>query len=838
MKRIRILDKLGLSYKCYSKFDIRNLKTDKYIRIINAHTKTFSLEDDIVFVRILNPEACILSTHYYWDYLSSELEKIDDNYIFFFSSRLRLPFRGESRNEYWTACRSMHLFYQSFGWCPIAGTTGLSFDFIFVLRTGVSESLDLAAHTAKSKFLNPECVYPDITYLMLHSEEEISQLQALWNLVDSKVATYLYSLGIVLPGEQFITARECITMETKTKYAFGIDLGTTNSCIAVSAKNAPAQIIKLRTETKAQAATLPSCVMYTADKTIVGKTAYEQRYDAAHVVYSSKRDIGSDTVYPITVEGKSLHITPVDVAAEILRSLKEQAEEFYGEVKDVTITVPAYFEADARHATIEAATKAGLNVLALINEPTAAALNYASTSDKSERVLVYDLGGGTFDVTLLDISRTDVDDMSDIFGEAESSGVYTRVLSTGGNRSLGGDDLDRIVADLAIEHSERAFAEDYPNVNKSLAEYMHADYPILYEQLVLKAEQLKKNLSSAESSVIDIELGADEFCPDRIRISFNESLFIEAANQIFARTVDIITQCFTQAQVPYSSVDKVILIGGSTKLKFIREALVNFMEKHGLSSSHIYSNINPDEAVALGASINSAIYFGDSEMMVSDVLSQSIGIAEKTMIGDKITNDQYHKLIPKNSSIPHTITYTTTVQANQTEACILVYQGDDPLLGNNTHIGTIHLAVPCVDILQRIDISLLIDASGSLKITAESGGNSISTKLENILRPAAQDTNTAKVQKSNARLSRFINSLKMYASKTDYATGMNLIERYKQGDKEVNLADIRHFVSTVTQEGYTKDQQRLQKELDAAASLTNVFKASGASSEDDIDEDT
>ena len=830
MRKIRVLDKLGLQYKCYTEDDIRS--GNKRLYIINSYTRAQSL-CDIIFVEILNPEACILSVHYYWDFLSTELEKLDDDYIFFFSSKLRLPFVGEKRAEYWTSCRAMQRFYQSFGWYPLAGITGLSFSFIFVLRTGLSERIELTTSTVTSKFLDPNCVYPDISDLSLYPDNEILALKAEWNRVDSIVANNLYSLGIILAGEQFKDTKEYEFMETKTKYAFGIDLGTTNSCIAVSMKNAPAQIIKLRTNTNTQVSTLPSCVMYTAEGTVVGKEAYEQRYDTSHVVYSSKRDIGSNTVYPICVNNKSLSITPVDVAAEILRTLKEAAEEFYGEVKDVTITVPAYFEADARHATIEAATKAGLNVLALINEPTAAALNYATISDKSERVLVYDLGGGTFDVTLLDISRNESDDMADIFGEAESSGVYTRVLSTGGNRCLGGDDLDRIVADLAIEHSERAFAEDYPDEGKSLAEYIH-EYPIVYEQLVLKAEKLKKNLGSSDSSIVDIELGGDEFCPNKLRITFNESLFVEAANQIFSRTVDIINSCFMQAQVSYSSVDKVILIGGSTKLQYIRDALTTYMEKQGLSASHIFSNINPDEAVALGASINSAIYFGDSEMMVSDVLSQSIGIAEKTMIGDKITNDQYHKLIPRNSSIPHTSTYTTTVQANQTEARVLVYQGDDPLLENNTHIGTIHLEVPCVDDLQRIDITFIIDASGSLKITAESGGNSISTKLENILRPAAKDT---KSQKSNTRLSRFINSLRVYASEEDYTTGMDLIERYKQGDSSVSLADIRKFVSTVTEANYSKEQKRLQEELDAASSLTNIFKASGASAEDDIGED-
>lgn len=617
----------------------------------------------------------------------------------------------------------------------------------------------------------------------------------------------------------------------KTKYAFGIDLGTTNSCIAVSTKNAPPKIIRLKTASDATAVTLPSCVMYTDDGIIVGKDAYNKRYDTKHVVYSSKRDIGSDKVYPIEVADTVKNITPVDVGAEILASLKRSAEELYGEVRDVTITVPAYFEADARYATIEAANKAGLNVLALINEPTAAALNYASTSDKSERVLVYDLGGGTFDVTILDICVNASDGMDDIFGTSESSGVYTKVLSTGGNRCLGGDDLDKIAADLAIEHSESSFKLDYPEITSSLADILHSDYPIIYEKIVLMSEQVKKGLDTSELKIIDAEFGGDDYCPYRLRITFNPSLFEKAADIIFNKTVDIIDQCFSRAQVPYDSVDKIILIGGSTKLSFIRDALKNFLSKHGLPASRVYSNINPDEAVALGAAINSSIYFGDSEMTVSDVLSQSVGISEKTMIGDRIGNDKYSKLILRNSAIPQTVTYTTSVEANTTEAIIPIYQGDSAVLDNNTHIGTVYLEVPCVDNLQDIKITLLVDASGFLTVTAKAAGNSITAKLENVLRPTAKvDSKESKVA---AKLSRFLNSLSLYASDEDKSLGINMIERFKNGDNSVTLNDIREFVTRATKESYSEATKDMQKKLNEAASLTNIFSAGGASAEED-----
>lgn len=617
----------------------------------------------------------------------------------------------------------------------------------------------------------------------------------------------------------------------KIKYAFGIDLGTTNSCIAVSTKNMPAKIIRLRNPDNTLAATLPSCVMYTPEGTIVGRPAYDRRYETAHVVYSSKRDIGSNKVYTLTVNDKPLAVTPVDVAAEILSTLKHSAEVEYGEVKDVTITVPAYFEADARHATLEAAKKAGLNVLALINEPTAAALNYASTTKQSERVLVYDLGGGTFDVTILDISIAETNsDIDDIFGESESSGVFTKVLSTGGNRCLGGDDLDRIVADKALEYSEPYFKQQHPEFTESLADLVHTKYPIVYEQIVLTAERLKKRLDTSDVHINDMSFGGNDYCPFEFRVTFVEELFEQAAEIIFSRTVDILDQCFKRAQVPYASIDKIILIGGSTKLSYIREDLKEFLAEHGLPKSRVYSNINPDEAVALGASINSAIYFGDSEMVVSDVLSQSIGIAEQIDVDGKITGEQYTKLILRNSAIPQTKIYTTNIQPNQTEARIPIYQGDSALLAGNMHIGTVHLAVPCVDKQQDIEITLVVDASGALNVTAKAAGNSISAKLENVLRPAARAT--TKETKVLSLLSRFENSLLLYASDEDKEVGLDMIDEFKGGNSNISIADIRSFVTSATRANSSKSMRKSQQKVRDAVSLTGIFSADGANTEE------
>ena len=238
------------------------------------------------------------------------------------------------------------------------------------------------------------------------------------------------------------------------KYAFGIDLGTTNSCIAVKAAGRPAEIIALADGRK----TLPSCVMYKDGNVIVGREAYIHRYDTDHVVYSSKRDIGSDKKYTIYANGDDappVEITPVDVAYEILKKLKQDAELLYGKdfIKDVTITVPAYFTLERRSATIEAANRAGLNVLALINEPTAAAVAYTEGSSGNERILVYDLGGGTFDVTLLSMTEPDAD-LAELFDDEDLSDTVAKVISSSGGPHLGGDDLDRLVYDLAVKNAK------------------------------------------------------------------------------------------------------------------------------------------------------------------------------------------------------------------------------------------------------------------------------------------------------------------------------------------------------------------------------------------------
>lgn len=620
-----------------------------------------------------------------------------------------------------------------------------------------------------------------------------------------------------------------------TKYAFGIDLGTTNSCIAVKTKDDVPKVIDLIEGSGDFTNTLPSCVMYDNGKIIVGKEAYQKRYDTKHVVYSSKRDIGSDKTYPIEINGEIVNITPVDVAAEVLSALKRSAEIVYGEVKDVTITVPAYFTAEARKATQEAAEKAGLNVKALINEPTAAALNYARNSEKDENILVYDLGGGTFDVTVLNI-RAGSSGLDDFFG-TESAAIGAEVLSTGGNRCLGGDDLDRIAADLAIQAAEATFKKEHPEIEESLVDFLKKKYPIVYEKIVLTAEQLKKRISTSNISVYNETFGKDDYCPYEVVTVFGDNIFAKAAEQIFMRTESIVQECMHNANIGYTDLDKVVLVGGSTKLIHIRNAIKNFLEKKKVSSDIIYSNFSPDEAVALGASINSAILTGEMNMEFSDVLSQSIGISEIDSVNGRSTGERYRILVSKNTKIPTTPkVHAAYVEPGETQVIIPFYQGDERLLEDNMHIGTVYLDIPKSDKPQDVSLKYWVTASGSLEVSASAGGNSINARLENILRPVAKKVD-AKTSKLKKELKRLEDTLREYASDEDLQVGLDRIEQVREHYTKESFSSLKKFIQEVTRKNISTALNGAQDGVRSKAALSSLFQADGASAEEDSDEE-
>ena len=549
-----------------------------------------------------------------------------------------------------------------------------------------------------------------------------------------------------------------------TQYAFGIDLGTTNSCIAVRTALQPAQVIPLADGEK----TLPSCVMYKNGEVIVGRRAYDHRADVDHVVYSSKRDIGSDKTYTVYANGDDkppVQVTPVDVACEILKRLKHDAELLYGDgfIKDVTITVPAYFTLERRAATLEAAKRAGLNVISLINEPTAAALAYGGGTPEGEKILIYDLGGGTFDATLLNMvdktdcqtSKSDSNDiMSDLFGDVEQSEESKHsatVIASAGNPRLGGDDIDEEVYRLAVR-----------DLNSSLAGDIDVDTLIsneTREEVILHIEHCKKTGSFTTLNCPLIVTFPGEDKARTVDLHITHEHFSKAFRKVSTDTQHIVNECLVGQNL--DDIHKIILIGGSTKLQYIRDVI---NKEYGFSSRVISTELNPDEAVALGAAVNSAILIGNIKMTITDVLQQSIGIECVSKVGDQLFNGRFTKILMKNAPLPASATFALeTSEPMQEIATVPIFQGEDAIAANNTPIGIISAKLNPTEDTQSALITLTVTPSGVLKAVLTSNADKVHIELENVLRPAANKTGANRMlNKYKALIERYVQNKELY----------------------------------------------------------------------------
>lgn len=549
------------------------------------------------------------------------------------------------------------------------------------------------------------------------------------------------------------------------KHAFGIDLGTTNSCIAVKTVDHPAKIIPLADGSH----TLPSCVMYKDGKVIVGREAYKNRFDTDHVVYSSKRDIGSDKVYRVYANGDDqppIDVTPVDVACEILKTLKHDAELVYGEgyVTDVTITVPAYFTGDRRAATIKAAEQAGLHVLALINEPTSAAIAYTEGKSGNENILVYDLGGGTFDVTLLSMIEPDVS-LAELFGTEITEEPMARVLSSAGDPLLGGDDFDRGVFELAIKNLSDSISEELGQ-KIDVQEYLAADE---IERIILTIEGIKKS-GKIRGFTWPVIVNIPGHSMSKV-LTVEDVYFHQAFEPIYTRTMQMVKECMKGQDL--AAVDKLILIGGSTRLQLLRDKIVKDF------NMHVYLELNPDEAVALGAAVYTSILAGSTRMKVSDVLPQSIGFEATLITSTKQVQGRFSKSIPKNTPLPASAEVElVTLKAGETRAVLPIYQGENPIAENNLHIGTVVLELPPSEEIQRVKATLAVNASGVLSVALSSGAKHIKVELQNILRPA--NVNVSKRDMFAKRLSVELQKYEL-SDPEGYARGVQAVQDFKDG---------------------------------------------------------
>ena len=570
----------------------------------------------------------------------------------------------------------------------------------------------------------------------------------------------------------------------------GIDLGTTNSCVAVMEGGEPVVIANAEGNR-----TTPSVVAFSkTGERMVGQVAKRQAVtNSDRTISSIKRHMGTD--YKVDIDGKKY--TPQEISAVILQKLKADAEAYLGgTVSEAVITVPAYFNDAQRQATKDAGKIAGLEVKRIINEPTAAALAYGVDKEAEQKIMVYDLGGGTFDVSILDIG----------------DGVI-EVLATNGNTHLGGDDFDEAIMKYLVDEFKKAEGIDLSNDKVAM------------QRLKEAAEKAKIELSGVTSSNINLPyITADATGPKHLDVTLTRAKFNELTAHLVEATVGPVKQAMADAGLTANDISKVLLVGGSSRIPAVQEEVKKLTGKDG------FKGINPDECVAVGAAIQGGVLGGDVKgLLLLDVTPLSLGI--ETMGG------VFTKLIDRNTTIPTKKSQVfSTAADNQTSVEVHVLQGEREMAAYNKTLGKFQLTgiAPAPRGVPQIEVTFDIDANGIVNVSAKDLGTGAEQKItitassnlskediDKAVKEAEQYAAEDKARKDEVdtrnaadqviyQSEKTLNEMGDKVSESDKAPVLAAIEKLKEAQKGTDVAAIKAATDEVQKAFYAVSEKLYQ----------------------------